>query len=49
LDGLHSVLHELGLDLKITQDHTARALVLGRIAAYLLTVKENQPTVRANI
>jgi hypothetical protein len=37
------------LDALHTQDHTARDLVLEHGADYLLTVKDNQPTVRANI
>jgi hypothetical protein len=37
------------LDALHTQDHTARELVLQHGADYLLTVKDNPPTVRANI
>jgi hypothetical protein len=39
----------VSLDALHTQDHTARDLVLEHGADYLLTVKDNQPTVRANI
>jgi hypothetical protein len=40
---------KVSLDALHTQDHTARDLVLQHGADYLLTVKDNQPTVRANI
>jgi hypothetical protein len=40
---------KVSLDALHTQDHTARDLVLKHGADYLLTVKDNQPTVRANI
>jgi hypothetical protein len=40
---------KVSLDALHTQDHTARDLVLAHGADYLLTVKDNQPTVRANI
>jgi hypothetical protein len=40
---------KVSLDALHTQDHTARDLVLRHGADYLLTVKDNQPTVRANI
>jgi hypothetical protein len=40
---------KVSLDALHTQDHTARDLVLEHGADYLLTVKDNQPTVRANI
>ena len=40
---------KVSLDALHTQDHTARDLVLEHGADYLLTVKANQPTVRANI
>ena len=39
----------VSLDALHTQDETARALVLEHGADYLLTVKDNQPTVRQNI
>ena len=39
----------VSLDALHTQDETARALVLEHGADYLLTVKGNQPTVRAQI
>ena len=39
----------VSLDALHTQDQTARALVLEHGADYLFTVKDNQPTVRANI
>jgi hypothetical protein len=39
----------VSLDALHTQDETARALVLEGGADYLLTVKNNQPTLRANI
>jgi hypothetical protein len=39
----------VSLDALHTQDETARALVLEHGADYLLTVKNNQPTVRQNI
>ena len=37
------------LDALHTQDQTARELVLAHGADYLLTVKDNQPTLRAHI
>jgi hypothetical protein len=37
------------LDALHTQDETARALVLEHGADYLLTVKDNQPTLHQNI
>lgn len=40
---------KVSLDALHTQDHTARDLVLQHGADYLLTVKDNQPTVRANV
>lgn len=40
---------KVSLDALHTQDQTARALVLEHGADYLLTVKGNQPTLRANI
>ncbi len=40
---------KVSLDALHTQDHTARDLVLEHGADYLLTVKDNQPTVRAHI
>jgi hypothetical protein len=40
---------KVSLDALHTQDQTARDLVLEHGADYLLTVKDNQPTVRANI
>jgi hypothetical protein len=40
---------KVSLDALHTQDQTARELVLEHGADYLLTVKDNQPTVRANI
>ena len=40
---------KVSLDALHTQDQTARDLVLEHGADYLLTVKANQPTVRANI
>ena len=40
---------KVSLDALHTQDHTARELVLDHGADYLLTVKDNQPTLRANI
>ncbi len=40
---------KVSLDALHTQDQTARQLVLEHGADYLLTVKDNQPTVRANI
>jgi hypothetical protein len=40
---------KVSLDALHTQDQTARELVLRHGADYLLTVKDNQPTVRANI
>jgi len=39
----------VSLDALHTQDETARTVVLEAGAHYLLTVKDNQPTVRANI
>ena len=39
----------VSLDALHTQDETARALVLEHGADYLLTVKDNQPTVHRNI
>ena len=39
----------VSLDALHTQDETARALVLEHGADYLLTVKDNQPTLHANI
>jgi Domain of unknown function (DUF4338)/DDE_Tnp_1-associated len=39
----------VSLDALHTQDETARAVVLEAGGQYLLTVKDNQPTVRANI
>jgi hypothetical protein len=41
--------HKVSLDALHTQDQTARELVLEHGADYLFTVKDNQPTVRANI
>jgi hypothetical protein len=41
--------HFVSLDALHTQDETARMLVLEAGAHYLLTVKDNQPTIRANI
>jgi hypothetical protein len=40
---------KVSLDALHTQDQTARELVLGHGADYLLTAKDNQPTLRANI
>jgi hypothetical protein len=40
---------KVSLDALHTQDQTARELVLEHGADYLFTVKDNQPTVRANI
>ena len=40
---------KVSLDALHTQDQTARELVLAHGADYLLTVKDNQPTLRANI
>jgi hypothetical protein len=40
---------KVSLDALHTQDQTARELVLQHGADFLLTVKDNQPTVRANI
>jgi hypothetical protein len=40
---------KVSLDALHTQDHTARDLVFEHGADYLLTVKDNQPTVGANI
>lgn len=40
---------KVSLDALHTQDQTARALVLEHGADYLLTVKDNQPTLRENI
>src|SRR5207237_4863598 len=40
---------KVSLDALHTQDQTARDLVLEHGADYLLTVKDNQPTVRQNI
>jgi len=40
---------KVSLDALHTQDQTARALVLEHGADFLLTVKDNQPTLRANI
>jgi hypothetical protein len=40
---------KVSLDALHTQDQTARELVLEHGADFLLTVKDNQPTVRANI
>jgi hypothetical protein len=40
---------KVSLDALHTQDQTARQLVLEHGADYLLTVKDNQPTLRANI
>ena len=40
---------KVSLDALHTQDQTARELVLAHGADYLLTVKDNQPTIRANI
>jgi hypothetical protein len=40
---------KVSLDALHTQDQTARDLVLEHGADYLLTVKDNQPTLRANI
>ena len=40
---------KVSLDALHTQDQTARALVLEHGADYLFTVKDNQPTLRANI
>jgi hypothetical protein len=40
---------KVSLDALHTQDQTARDLVLQHGADFLLTVKDNQPTVRANI
>ena len=39
----------VSLDALHTQDQTARELVLEHGADYLFTVKDNQPTLRANI
>jgi hypothetical protein len=39
----------VSLDALHTQDETARAVVLEAGGRYLLTVKDNQPTLRANI
>jgi hypothetical protein len=39
----------VSLDALHTQDQTARELVLDHGADYLFTVKDNQPTLRANI
>ena len=40
---------KVSLDALHTQDQTARELVLEHGADYLLTVKDNRPTLRANI
>lgn len=40
---------KVSLDALHTQDQTARELVLDHGADYLLTVKDNQPTIKANI
>jgi hypothetical protein len=40
---------KVSLDALHPQDQTARELVLEHGADYLLTVKDNQPTLRANI
>ena len=40
---------KVSLDALHTQDQTARELVLEHGADFLLTVKDNQPTLRANI
>jgi hypothetical protein len=40
---------QVSLDALHTQDQTARELVLDHGADYLFTVKDNQPTLRANI
>ncbi len=40
---------KVSLDALHTQDQTARDLVLAHGADFLLTVKDNQPTVRASI
>ena len=40
---------KVSLDALHTQDQTARELVLEHGADYLLTVKANQPTLRAHI
>jgi hypothetical protein len=40
---------KVSLDALHTQDQTARELVLEHGADYLLTVKDNQPTIKANI
>jgi len=40
---------KVSLDALHTQDHTAREAVLEHGADFLLTVKDNQPTVKANI
>lgn len=40
---------KVSLDALHTQDQTARELVLEHGADYLLTVKDNQPTLRTNI
>lgn len=40
---------KVSLDALHTQDQTARALVLEHGADYLFTVKDNQPTLRANL
>jgi len=40
---------KVSLDALHTQDQTARQLVLEHGADYLLTVKDNQPTLRQNI
>ena len=39
----------VSLDALHTQDETARTVVLEAGGNYLLTVKDNQPTLRANI
>jgi predicted transposase YbfD/YdcC len=39
----------VGLDALHTQDQTARTVVLEAGGHYLLTVKDNQPTLRANL
>jgi hypothetical protein len=39
----------VGLDALHTQTQTARELVLEHGADYLLTLKDNQPTIRQNI
>jgi len=41
--------HFVSLDALHTQDETARTIVLEAGGHYLLTVKDNQPTLRANI